>query len=129
MEKKKMGRPKKEIDKQQFESLCSMLCTKEEICGFFKCDEKTLSRWVGETYPKNGRKNATFSDVYKKLSANGKISLRRNMFRMSENNASMAIFLAKNILGMSDQQIIAVSDKDDSVKAMGDYFADKKRNT
>ena len=126
---KKMGRPKKEIDRQQFESLCAMLCTKEEICGFLKVSDSTLSRWVAETYPKNGRKNATFEEIYKKLSANGKISLRRQQFKLAEKSAAMAIFLGKNYLGQTDVQTVAVDNKDDSIKAMGEYFADKKRNT
>lgn len=126
---KKMGRPKKQIDRQQFESLCAMLCTKEEICGFLKVSDSTLSRWVAETYPKNGRKNATFEDVYKKYSANGKISLRRQQFKLAEKSAAMAIFLGKNYLGQTDVQTVAVDNKDDSIKAMGEYFADKKRNT
>lgn len=30
-----MARPLKEIDKKQFENLCGLQCTLEEICGFF----------------------------------------------------------------------------------------------
>lgn len=123
------GRPKKEISKEQFESLCAMMCTKDEMCGFFKCDERTLSNWVARTYPKNGRKNATFSDIYKKYSANGKISLRRQQFKLAEKSAAMAIFLGKNYLGQTDVQTVALDNKDDSIKAMGDYFANKKRNS
>ena len=29
-----MGRPMKQIDKVQFEKLCALQCTEEEICGF-----------------------------------------------------------------------------------------------
>lgn len=126
---KKMGRPQANINKEQFESLCAMLCTKEEICGFLKVSDSTLSRWVARTYPKNGRKNATFEGVYKKLSANGKISLRRAQFRLAEKSAAMAIFLGKNYLGQTDQQTIVVGDKDESIKEMEGYFANKKRNT
>ena len=132
---KKMGRPQIEIDKKTFESLCGIQCSKEEICSVVGVSDSTLSRWVARTYPKvkdekTGKlKNETFEGIYKKKSALGKTSLRRTLFKLAEKNASVAIFLAKNILGMSDQQIITVSDKDDSVKAMGDYFADKKRNT
>ena len=35
-----MARPKKEIDKNQFENLCALQCTKEEMCGFFDISEK-----------------------------------------------------------------------------------------
>ena len=43
-----------------------------------------------------------FSGVYKKKSMVGKISLRRNQFKIAENNASMAIFLGKQYLGQRD---------------------------
>ena len=32
-----MARPSKEINKEQFESLCNLQCTLDEIAGFFKC--------------------------------------------------------------------------------------------
>lgn len=93
----KGGRPKKEIDQRQFESLCALQCTKDEICFFFdNIDEKTLTRWCKDTY-KMG-----FSDVFKIKSANGKISLRRYQFELAKKNPSMAIFLGKNYLGQRD---------------------------
>lgn len=91
-----MGRPKKQIDPAQFESLCEIMCTKEEICGVLKITDKTLDRWCRETYKEN------YSEVYKKASANGKKSLRRIQFKLAEKNASMAIFLGKNYLGQRD---------------------------
>lgn len=30
-----MPRPRKEIDKKQFENLCAMQCTEDEICDWF----------------------------------------------------------------------------------------------
>ena len=90
------GRPKKEIDQQQFEVACSIQCTKDEICDLFDCDEKTVTRWCKDTY------GMSFSDIYKKKSATGKISLRRAQFRMAEKNATMAIFLGKQYLGQRD---------------------------
>ena len=96
-EKNKGGRPKKEIDKKQFESLCAIQCTKDEICFFFdNIDEKTLTRWCKDTY------GVGFSDIYKIKSVNGKISLRRYQFELAKRNAAMAIFLGKNLLGQRD---------------------------
>jgi len=92
-----MARPKKQIDKRMFERLCSIQCTKDEMCNVFECDEKTLTRWCKETY------GLSFSDAFKKESAGGKISLRRNQFRMSENNVTMAIWLGKQYLGQRDK--------------------------
>lgn len=93
---KKMGRPRKDINAVEFEKLCGLQCTLSEIAGFFDCSEDTIENWCKREY------EATFSETYKKHSAGGKLTLRRNMLRLSEKNATMAIFLAKNWLGMSD---------------------------
>lgn len=90
------GRPKKQINKEQFEKLCIMLCTYEEICGFFDVSNKTLDRWCQETY------GESFSSIYSKKREVGKISLRRSQFQLAQKNASMAIFLGKNYLGQTD---------------------------
>lgn len=92
----KMGRPPVELDIKAFENLCSMQCTREEIADFFKVDEDTVTAWCKRHY------GDTFSVVYKKLSAKGKISLRRAQFRLAEKNTSMAIFLGKQYLGQRD---------------------------
>ena len=101
---KKVGRPKTNIDKSNFEKLCQMQCTLEEIAGFFDCCDDTINNWCKEVYDDN------FSGVYKKKSMAGKISLRRNQFKIAENNASMAIFLGKQYLGQRDN--IEVEHKD-----------------
>lgn len=95
-EKKPTGRPRKEISKTEFEKLCGLQCTLDEIAGFFDCSADTIENWSKREY------GVTFSEIYKKLSYGGKLTLRRNMLRLSEKNATMAIFLAKNWLQMSD---------------------------
>ena len=90
------GRKKIEIDQKQFEGLCRIMCTLEEIAGWFQCSEDTIERWCKRTY------GAKFADTYKKYSANGRISLRRAQFRLAEKNAAMAIFLGKQYLGQRD---------------------------
>ena len=92
-----MARPRKEIDERDFESLCTLQCTKEEICGFFDVSDKTLENWCKRTYSEG------FSEVFKKKRGKGKISLRRAQFRLAEKNANMAIFLGKNYLGQTDK--------------------------
>ena len=92
------GRPKKQVDQRVFESLCSMQCTKDEICAVCGgIDEKTLTRWCQDTYGEG------FSDIYKKKSLNGKASLRRAQFRLAETNTTMAIWLGKQYLGQRDK--------------------------
>lgn len=93
------------IDKSQFEKLCSILCTEEEICGFFSISHDTLSRWCKQEY------DTTFLDVWKQKSSIGKISLRRIQFKQAETNPSMAIWLGKQILGQTDQVDATITDK------------------
>lgn len=92
-----MARPRKEIDKKSFESLCGLQCTLEEICGFFDVTDKTLDGWCKRTY------GASFSDVFKQKRGNGKISLRRSQWRLAEKSATMAIWLGKQYLGQRDE--------------------------
>lgn len=95
--KAKRGRPPKELDKKQFEKLCALQATLEEIAGFFDCDENTVNAWCNRVY------NADFSVVFKSKSASGKLSLRRTQFKLAEKSAAMAIFLGKNMLGQTDK--------------------------
>ena len=95
-EKNKGGRPKVEIDKKMFENMCGLQCTKDEICCILDIDEKTLTRWCKDTYGEG------FSDIFKKKSKIGLMSLRRTQFKIAEKNASMAIFLGKQYLGQKD---------------------------
>lgn len=80
----------------EFEKLCALQCTQQEICDFLEVDHKTLTRWCKRTYGKE------YSQVYAEKKSGGKISLRRMQFRLAEKSAAMAIFLGKNILGQSD---------------------------
>ncbi|MBS5395547.1 MAG: hypothetical protein KHX80_09715 [Clostridium sp.] len=91
-----MARPRKEIDQKDFESLCALQCTREEICGFFDISEKTLDSWCKRTY------GQSFSLVFNQKRGKGKISLRRAQFRLAEKNANMAIWLGKQWLGQKD---------------------------
>lgn len=95
-EKNKGGRPKKQIKKEMFENMCAIQCTKDEICSILNIDEKTLTRWCKDTY------NEGFSDIYKKKSKIGLMSLRRYQFEHAKKNTTMAIFLGKQYLGQKD---------------------------
>lgn len=90
---------KKEIDLKNFEELCKMQCTKEEICGFFSISDKTLDRWVKETYGDD----TSFSEVFRQKRQGGKCSLRRKQWKMADKSAAMAIFLGKQYLDQKDK--------------------------
>ena len=95
-----MARPKKKISQKQFESLCAIQCTKEEICHVLGVTEKTLNNWCKETYGEG------FSLVFSKKRALGKASLRRNQWKLAENgNSTMQIWLGKQILKQSESPL------------------------
>ena len=91
-----MARPRKEINQRQFETLCNYQCTLAEIAGVFGCSEDTIERWCKRTY------KTSFAEAFKKLSAGGRMSLRRIQFKLAEKSAAMAIFLGKQYLGQRD---------------------------
>lgn len=92
-----MGRPRIKIDQEEFEKLCSIQCTEEEIAGWYKCSVDTIERYCNKTY------KMSFAEAYKILSVKGKMSLRRSQFRIAETNPTMAIWLGKQYLGQKDR--------------------------
>ena len=101
----KMGRPRKEINKTEFEKLCFLQCTEREFCSWFDVSDETLNKWCKENY--DGR---TFLAVFKEKRENGLISLRRTQFQLAEKSPAMAIFLGKNLLGQTDKVEQTVND-------------------
>lgn len=91
-----MARPRKEIDANLFKKLCGLQCTLEEIAGVFDCSPDTIERWCKREFKES------FADIYKKYSANGKMSLRRYQFELAKKSAAMAIWLGKQYLGQTD---------------------------
>lgn len=111
------GRPRIEIDLEQFKKLCAIQCTLGEIASWFKCSEDTIENWCKRELKMN------FSEAFKTWSADGKISLRRTQFKMAEHNVSMAIWLGKQYLGQKEmQEIIASTNADDTIRRMDEYF-------
>jgi len=116
-----MARPRIEINKENFISLCNIQCTLSEIAGFFKCSEDTVERWCKREL------HLSFAEAFKTYSVGGKISLRRWQFKMAEHNASMAIFLGKQYLGQRDQQNAEITlNDDDTIKSMEEYFKERQ---
>ena len=84
-----VGRDKKVIPPQQVEELAQLGCTDRDIANFFGIKEDTL--------------RYNFADNLTKGREELKISLRRSMLKTAHGgNAAVLIFLAKNLLGMSD---------------------------
>lgn len=89
---------KKQIDWDQFNKLCAMQCTEEEIAAWFECSIDTIERACKREYKK------TFAEYYKNARQTGFTSLRRTLWNkaIKENNTAMQIFLAKVILGYKE---------------------------
>lgn len=90
------GRPKVEVNWENFEKLCALHCTSEEIASFLNVHIQTLRERVKEHYGED------FSLVYKRFLDTGKCSLRRDQRAIARKNASMAIWLGKQYLGQKD---------------------------
>lgn len=94
---KPTGRPLKELDQKNFENLCFIWCTVDEMENILGANRDTISDWCVRTYGEN------FSAVYKRFSDGGKASLRRNQLHLSKTNASMGIWLGKQKLDQKDE--------------------------
>jgi hypothetical protein len=92
-----MGRPRKEIDWNEFEKLCKLQCTLDEICGWFGVCDETLNARCKEHY------GETFSVIFKQKRGSGKASLRRTLWKQAEKSPAAAIWLSKQHLGMTDK--------------------------
>ena len=93
-----IGRPRIEIDWDQFDKLCAMQCTLIEIAEWFGCSVDTIERRCWDDH------DSTFADLYKKKSAKGKISIRRKQLDVAlSGNTTMLIWLGKQYLGQRER--------------------------
>src|SRR6204780_1329689 len=83
-----------EIDLVALEKLSALHPTDSEVAAWFGVSTKTIERRKSES---------AFAEAMERGRARGKLNLRRIQNKMAENNAAMAIFLGKNLLGQSDQ--------------------------
>lgn len=122
-----MARPRKEIDSEQFEKLCALQCTLNEIANWFGCSEDTIENWCKRTYEDENGKPMGFSDAFKVYSVDGKISLRRFQFKQAEKSYAMAIWLGKQWLGQRDHFDVGINSSDSKeVEALEEYFKQRK---
>lgn len=89
-----MARPKKNIDAEEVYKLAKLGCKNEEIAAWFNCTADTIER--------------RFAPELAKGKSEMKMSLRRWQLRAAENgNASLLIWLGKQILGQRDNDILS----------------------
>ena len=84
-----------EIDLNELERLCVIQATDEEIAAWFSVSTRTIER---------RRLEPEFAEVMTRGKARGRISVRRMQMKMlEEGNATMGVWLGKQILGQADQ--------------------------
>ena len=119
----KMGRPRIEIDQSDFEKLCVLQCTKEDIANWFECSEDTIEKWCKRTY------GETFTAVFAQKREKGKVSLRRMQWKSAEaGNVTMQIFLGKQYLGQKDQQGIEIAQSKEKFAEVLDVWEKKRED-
>ena len=111
----KAGRPKvvwSRKDCETFKALCAQFNTEEDICAVMGVNSDTLLRLINEHlyeeitgHKRRGTaKKVYFSDAFKKFSANGRMSLRREQYRLAMGgDRTMLIWLGKQHLGQRDE--------------------------
>jgi len=93
----KAGRPTKQLDWEQIKKLCYIQCTQMEIADILMIHVQTLDAACQRDH------SMEFSTFYKIHCAQGKASLRRQMFKSAmKGNPAMQIWLSKNYLGMKE---------------------------
>lgn len=93
-EKKKIGRPKTQIDLDLAEKLGRIQCTLAECSSILNVPLSTLST------------HKEFSEAFKRGQQQGKMSLRRLQFKHAETNPTMCIWLGKQYLGQMDTPVL-----------------------
>lgn len=97
------GRPKVVINSEQVEQLAAINCSVEEIAAVMGCHKRTLERRFAAVI-KNGRDK-------------GRMSLKRAQYTLAlKGNATMQIWLGKQLLGQRDQRDQPPGDPQDSAR-------------
>jgi hypothetical protein len=87
------------MDLAELEKLCVLQCTDEEIAAWFGVTTRTIER---------RRKVKKFADVMDRGKAKGRISVRRQQMKLLEaGNATMGVWLGKQLLGQTDHYDIS----------------------
>lgn len=116
------GRPRAKINWEEFDKLCAMWCTLEEIAAYFNCSIDTIERAVKRDHKVN------FAEHYSVKAAGGRIALRRAQMQTAlRGNVAMQRWLGIQKLDQSDKVTtinktelsgqVAVIDKEELRKA------------
>lgn len=100
-----MGRPRKEVNWEEFDKLCAIQCTEEEIAAWFDMTRVTLNEKCKEEH------GMTFLALFRQKRQKGFSSLRRNQFKRATGGSdTMLIWLGKQYLGQKDKHELGLPD-------------------
>ena len=105
------------LDLNLVRNLFRIQCTLEEVASVLHVSERTIQRH---------QKKAEFREAMEAGKAEGRVSTRRQLFKLAEGgNVAATIFLAKNLLGYRNAVEFRAPDpaQDDVKKAMDDLRA------
>jgi hypothetical protein len=106
-----------EFDLNLVRNLSRIQCTDEEIAAVLHVSGRTIKRH---------KKRPEFREAMEAGQAEGRVSMRRQLFKLAEGgNVAATIFLAKNLLGYRNAVEFRAPDpsQDDAKKAMDDLRA------
>jgi hypothetical protein len=95
------GRKPVEIDLDELSKLCSLQCTHEEMAAWFNCSVRTIENYANKP---------EYAEVMARGRAKGRISVRRAQMKLLEaGNATMGVWLGKQMLGQRDVTPVELS--------------------
>jgi len=102
-----IGRPRIDVDWTQVDALLKIQCTGEEIASFLNVSYDTLERRCRED------REISFADYSRLKREGGKPALRRAQWKLAVEglNATMLIWLGKQMLGQRDKTDMAILGK------------------
>jgi hypothetical protein len=93
-----MGRPKVEINWEEFDKLCLIQCTEREIACWFNCSVDTIERRLKSEH------NKTFAEYWEEKAGRGKMAVRRKQYELAVSGSiPMLIWWGKNNLGQAER--------------------------
>jgi len=99
------GRPKVKMGLEEVENLSRLNCTMDEIAAYFNVDVRTVQL--------RAQREPAFRAAMERGQALGRLSIRRQQIRlMEQGNATMAVWLGKQLLGQRDRLEAEVTVKD-----------------
>ena len=104
---KKIGRPKLNIEPEKVEQLASFGCSNVEIAAYMECDEGTIRKRFSENLTKgreSGKIRLRQAQMKLAIGQDAVFDKDGNMVRpFIPPNATMLIWMGKNVLGQSDR--------------------------